>query len=125
VRFVIGAIVAAAMVSVPVPAGGIHPDHAHQEQPKDMTLRAKPKQVDRGERVRLTSIISPCVTATAADVVQFRRAGGVFAEKASIECRAVVRVRVRRLSAFSAFSPEDLDSLSDTSNTVRISVRQG
>jgi hypothetical protein len=123
-RFVIGAIVAAAMVSVPVPAGGIHPDHAHQEQPKDLTLRAKPKQVDRGERVRLTSIISPCVTATADDVVQFRRAGGVFAEKASIDCRTV-GVRVRRLAAFSAFSPEDLDSLSATSNTVRVSVRQG
>lgn len=122
-RRLIGIVaVSVALFAAPAPAGGLHPEGGHEEAPKDLTLNAKPRRVDRGDRTRLIAVLSPCEQATADDVVQFRRAGTVFGEKGASECRAVVKVRVRRVTAFSAYSPEDFDSLEATSNTVRVSV---
>jgi hypothetical protein len=105
---------------------GAHPDHAHDEQAKELSVSARPRRVDRGERTLVTAVITPCVTATKGDVVQFRRGAAVFVEReADAKCRARVKSRVTRLTAFSAFSPEDLDSLPATSNTVRVNVRPG
>jgi hypothetical protein len=123
---VIRLVLALAVSLLTVTGVGAHPDHAHDEQAKELTLSAQPKRVDRGERTQVTAVITPCVTATKGDVVQFQRGSALFVQKeADAKCTARVKSRVTRLTAFSAFSPEDLDSLSDTSNTVRVNVRPG
>jgi hypothetical protein len=119
-------LAAVAVFLAPAEGAAAHPDHAHEEQAKDLSVSAKPRRVDRGERTQVRAVITPCVIATKGDVIQFRRGSAVFAEKpADADCTARAKSRVTRLTAFSAVSPEDLDSLSDTSNVVRVNVRRG
>jgi hypothetical protein len=134
VRAIAGIGLAVALVSLtprrrprrPKGAGSaFHPDHAHDQQAKELAVSARPRRVDKGDRAQVTAVLTPCVTARRRrDSVPSWRA--VFAEKpVDDKCTATAKSRVRRLTAFSAFSPQDLDSLSATSNTVRVNVRLG
>jgi len=55
--------------------------------------------------------------------VELRRGTKVLAEKAVSDlCRAKKRVKVKKRTRFTAFSPADFDSLADASNKVTVKV---
>lgn len=91
--------------------------------PKSVTLRAKPKKVEQGERSRLRAEVDPCA-GHEGDVVEFYRRSKLIATKASNEaCVARLKVRMRRTARFKAVSPQqDADHLAGTSNSVRVRV---
>ena len=86
-----------------------------------MTLGAKPKRVESGERTRLTAVVSPCA-GHEGDLVEFFRGSKQIAEKQSNDsCVAKLRTRVRKTAKYRAVSPmQDADHLAGTSNWVRV-----
>lgn len=92
---------------------------------KTVKLKAKPRKVDRGERVRLRAKVLPCA-GHEGDVVQFfRRKKKVTTKQSNGSCVAKVRVKVPRTTVFRAVSPQqDDDHLKGTSRKVKVRVRR-
>jgi Divergent InlB B-repeat domain len=92
---------------------------------KTVTLKAKPKKVDRGERSRLRAVVSPCA-GHEGDVIQFlRKKKKVATKKSNGSCVAKVKVKVKRTSVYRAVSPQqDDDHLTGTSNKVKVRVQR-
>jgi hypothetical protein len=92
-------------------------------QAKSLTLKAKPKRVERGKRTRLTAVVSPCA-GHEGDVVAFYRGAKKIATKASDgACVAKMKVKMRKTAKFRAVSPQqDPDHLAGTSNIVKVRV---
>jgi hypothetical protein len=92
-------------------------------QAKRVTLKAKPRRVEEGNRTRLRAVVRPC-QGHEGDVVQFFRKKKRIATKASnTSCVAKLRVKVRRTARFRAVSPQqDDDHLAGTSRKVRVRV---
>jgi hypothetical protein len=93
--------------------------------PKSVTLRAKPKKVERGERTRLRATVSPCA-GHEGDTVKFYRKGKLIAKKASNDhCKAKLRVKMKKTAVFRAVSPQqDADHSAGTSNRGKVKVTQ-
>ncbi len=92
---------------------------------KNVTLVAKPRRLERGDRTRLVATIFPCIGATQDDVIQFTRRGALIAILPSGPfCRAELRPKVRNSVIFVAVSPGDRNSLAATSNSVRVRLKK-
>jgi hypothetical protein len=91
--------------------------------PKQVRLKAKPKTVETGGKVRLKARVKPC-EGHEGDVVEFYRKKKRIAKKKSNQnCVAVLKVRVTRTTKFKAVSPQqDLDHLAGTSKPVKVRV---
>jgi hypothetical protein len=94
--------------------------------PKSVTLKAKPRKVEKGEKTRLTATVTPC-PGHEGDVVEFYRRSKKIATKASNDnCVAKHKVKVKRTAKFQAVSPmQDLDHLAGTSKIVKVRVKKG
>jgi hypothetical protein len=92
---------------------------------KLVTLKAKPRTVDRGDRTRLRAKVFPCA-GHEGDVVQFfRKKKKIRTKQSNGSCVAKVKVKVRKTSAFRAVSPQqDDDHLKGTSKKVKVRVRR-
>ena len=93
--------------------------------PKLVTLKAKPKRVEEGEKTRLKARVTPCA-GHEGDVVEFYRKRKRIATKASNDaCVAKLRTIVKRTTRFRALSPEqDGDHLAGVSKPVKVKVLQ-
>jgi len=92
--------------------------------PKAVSLSAKPKQVDEGERTRLRAVVSPCAGHEGEVVELYRGAKRIATKATNADCVATKRVRLRRTATFRAVSPQqDDDHLAGTSNKVKVRVR--
>jgi Tol biopolymer transport system component len=93
---------------------------------KAVSLKAKPKVVETGERIRLKAKVTPC-DGHEGDVVEFYRKKKRIAKKPSNDnCVAKVKVRVTSTTRFRAVSPnQDLDHLAGTSKRVKVRVLPG
>jgi hypothetical protein len=87
--------------------------------PKTVRLKAKPKIVETGQKVRLKAKVKPCA-GHERDVVEFyRKKKRIATKKSNANCVAKLKVRVTRTTKFKAVSPqEDLDHLAGTSKPV-------
>ena len=92
---------------------------------KLVTLKAKPRTVDPGDRTRLRAKVFPCA-GHEGDVVQFfRKKKKIRTKQSNGSCVAKVKVKVRKTSAFRAVSPQqDDDHLKGTSKKVKVRVRR-
>ena len=90
---------------------------------KSVSLTARPKRVEAGERTRLTATVSPC-QGHEGDLVQFsRRSKRIATKPSNAACVARLRVAVQRTTVFRAVSPQqDADHLAGTSKKVRVRV---
>jgi hypothetical protein len=93
--------------------------------PKLVTLKAKPRKVDPGDRTRLRAKVDPCA-GHEGDVVQFfRKKKRIATKQSNGSCVAKVKVKVPRTSVFRAVSPQqDDDHLKGTSKKVKVRVRR-
>jgi subtilisin family serine protease len=91
--------------------------------PKQVTLAARPRRVEKGDRVTLTAVVSPC-QGHEGDIVEFLRRSRKISEKATNgACVAKHRVKVNRTTKFQAISPQqDQDHTAGTSNQVKVRV---
>jgi hypothetical protein len=89
--------------------------------PKDVSLKAKPKTVEKGDKAKLTAKVSPC-GGHEGDLVEFYRGNTLIGTKASSSsCVAKMKVKVRKTSKFQAVSPmQDTDHSAGTSNKVKV-----
>ena len=92
--------------------------------PKAVRLKAKPKKVVEGDRVRLKATVSPC-EGHEGDVVEFYRKKKRIATKTTnATCVAKLKVRLKRTTRFRAVSPmQDLDHLEGVSKRVKVRVK--
>jgi dipeptidyl aminopeptidase/acylaminoacyl peptidase len=90
---------------------------------KTVTLKAKPKRVEQGEKTRLKAKVSPC-EGHEGDVVEFyRKKKRIASKKSNASCVATLKVKVKRTTKFRAVSPEqDVDHLAGTSKPVKVKV---
>ncbi len=95
---------------------------------KSLTLGAKPKRVDKGQRTRLTAKLDGC-PAYQGHKIRFQRKTPLgwktFAtKKASSVCKARVKPKITRKTVFRAKSPKQgVDHLAGTSNKVRVRLK--
>lgn len=91
--------------------------------PKDVTLKVKPKKVEKGEKTRLTAKVSPC-GGHEGDTVDIYRGSKKIATKASnASCVAKFKVKMKKTAKFQAVSPQqDADHLEGASNKVKVKV---
>jgi dipeptidyl aminopeptidase/acylaminoacyl peptidase len=107
------------------PAVDRDPDWQPLRFPKKVRLKAKPKSVDRGERIRLRAKVSPCEGHERDKVEFFRKRKRIATKKSNDNCVATLRVRMKKTSRFRALSPrQDADHLAGRSRTVKVTVRQ-
>lgn len=92
-------------------------------QPKSVSLKAKPKKVEKGRKTKLTAVVSPC-GGHEGDLVEFYRGSKKIASKASDgTCVAKLAVKMKKPATFKAVSPQqDADHLAGTSNAVKVKV---
>jgi hypothetical protein len=92
-------------------------------EPKQVALKAKPKKVEKGKRVRLKATVSPCA-GHGGDVVDLFRGKKRIATKATTDaCVAGFRVKMRKTARFRAISPQqDGDHLEGVSKKVKVRV---
>ncbi|MGH2765470.1 MAG: TolB family protein, partial [Actinomycetota bacterium] len=92
---------------------------------KVVTLKAKPKKLEKGEKTRLKATVSPC-EGHEGDVVEFYRKKKLIGTKATTDaCVAKMKVKVRKTTRFTAVSPEqDVDHLAGTSKPVKVKVKR-
>jgi hypothetical protein len=90
---------------------------------KSVTLSARPKKVERGERTRLKATVKPCA-GHEGDLIEFYRGATKIATKPSdAACTARLKVRMKKTARFQAVSPQqDADHLAGTSNKVKVRV---
>lgn len=91
--------------------------------PRDVTLKAKPKKVEKGEKTRLTAKVSPC-GGHEGDTVDLYRGSKKIATKASnASCVAKFKVKMKKTAKFQAVSPQqDADHLEGVSNKLKVKV---
>jgi hypothetical protein len=96
-----------------------------QPERKAVRLRAKPKRVDPGGRVRLRAKVAPC-EGHEGDVVKFfRKKKRIATKRSNGSCVAKMKVKVRRTTKFRAVSPkQDDDHLAGRSRRVKVRVRR-
>lgn len=89
--------------------------------PKKVSLKATPKKVEKGERIRLRARISPC-EGHQGDVVEFyRKKKRLDKKKSTDHCVAKLKVKVTKTTKFRAVSPQqDFDHLAGTSDPVKV-----
>lgn len=94
--------------------------------PKFVSLKAKPRKVESGEKTRLTARVSPCA-GHEGDLVDFYRKSKKIATKASnADCVAKHKVKVKATTRFRAVSPaQDLDHAEGVSKKVKVRVVAG
>ena len=97
-------------------------------QPKqrtDLSLVARKRRVERGERARLKVLASPC-PGRVGDEIALRRGKRVVARATAKgeRCRARFRPRIRRSATFEATIAEDERHLAATSKRLRIKARR-
>jgi hypothetical protein len=111
----------AALTPIPSSPPPAPPPPSEQPQAKSLSLSAKPKKVQVGERTRLKVVISPCTEKTRGDVVEFYRGNKKLASKvAEAACTATARVKIRKTARFRSVSPADANSLAATSNVIKV-----
>ncbi|MGH2653622.1 MAG: TolB family protein [Actinomycetota bacterium] len=105
------------------PANDFDPDWQAVKLQKTVSLKAKPKKVEKGEKTTLRARVSPC-EGHEGDVVEFYRRKKRIATKTSNDaCVARFKVKVRKTTRFTAVSPEqDVDHVAGTSKPVKVKV---
>lgn len=90
---------------------------------KNVTLKAKPKKVEEGEKTRLKAKVTPC-EGHEGDVVEFyRKKKRIAKKKSNDQCVAKLKVKVTMTTKFTAVSPmQDLDHLASKSKPVKVKV---
>jgi Tol biopolymer transport system component len=108
-----------------LPASDSNPDWQRMFT-KEVTLKAKPKKVEEGEKTRLKAKVSPC-EGHEGDVVEFyRKKKRIATKKSNAECVAKAKVKVKKTTKFTAVSPEqDADHLAGTSKPVKVKAVEG
>ncbi|MGH2663525.1 MAG: CSLREA domain-containing protein [Actinomycetota bacterium] len=93
--------------------------------PKQVTLKANPKKVEKGDKIKLTATVTPC-PGHQGDLVEFYRGTKVIATKASNQsCVAKHQEKVTNKSKFHAVSPmQDADHLAGTSGKVTVKIKK-
>jgi hypothetical protein len=92
---------------------------------KTVTLKAKPKRVERGERTRLMAFVSPCPGHEGHIVELYRGAKKIQAQATNTLCAATFKVRIQRVATFRVVSPQqDADHLTGTSDPVKVKIKQ-
>jgi hypothetical protein len=91
--------------------------------PKQVALKAKPKKVEKGKKVKLTISVSPCA-GHEGDLAQLFRGSKKISTKATTTtCAAVFKVKMKKTAKFRAVSPkQDDDHLEGVSNKIRVKV---
>lgn len=92
---------------------------------KSLTLTAKPKRVERGDRTRLKAMVSPC-EGHEGDIVQFFRGDKLIAQKTTNDdCVAVKTWRITQVTRFHAYSPQqDADHTDAFSAEVKVKLKK-
>lgn len=81
------------------------PPPASTPTAKSVILKAQPKKVEKGDKTKLTVVVSPATDGA---------------------CTAVHKVKMKKTATFKAVSPvQDADHLEGTSNTVKVKVNPG
>lgn len=102
------------------------PPPASTPTAKSVILKAQPKKVEKGDKTKLTVVVSPCA-GHEGDTVDIYRGSAKIATKATDgACTAVHKVKMKKTATFKAVSPvQDADHLEGTSNTVKVKVNPG
>jgi hypothetical protein len=91
---------------------------------KEVHLRARPKRVEKGDRVTLEARVFPC-GGEAGDVVNFMRGNRkIDTDRTNGSCKAVTQFRAKRSGVYRAVSPADGDLLEGSSMRVKVKVRR-
>jgi hypothetical protein len=91
--------------------------------PKQVVLKAKPKKVEKGKKVKIRARVSPC-EGHEGDLIRLVRGSKKIATKAANEaCVARFRIKMKKTARFQAVSPQqDDDHLEGVSKKVKIRV---
>jgi hypothetical protein len=90
---------------------------------KTVKLKAKPRRMDRGERVRLRARVVPCEGHEGDKVRFLRKKKRIATRPSNAACVATLRVSVQRTTVFRAVSPQqDDDHLAGTSKKVKVRI---
>ena len=91
--------------------------------PKQVVLKAKPKKVEKGKRVKIRARVSPC-EGHEGDLIRLVRGSKRIATKATNDaCVARFRLKMKRTARFRAVSPQqDDDHLAGRSKKVKVRV---
>ncbi|MGH2697073.1 MAG: Ig domain-containing protein [Actinomycetota bacterium] len=91
--------------------------------PKQVALRAKPKKVEKGKKVKIRARVSPC-EGHEGDLIRLVRGSKRIATKATNDaCVARFRLKMKRTVRFRAVSPQqDDDHLAGRSKKVKVRV---
>ncbi|MDX6584151.1 MAG: hypothetical protein QOI10_3335 [Solirubrobacterales bacterium] len=95
--------------------------------PKDVLLKAKPKEVEKNAKTTLTASLLPCLGTRGEPIVfekktgdKWKRVGG---QDADSNCRGKVSPKVKEPTQFRARSPETNNFYAGTSSTVKVKVQ--
>src|SRR5919108_71797 len=108
-------------VKEPGGAGPLGPGAA--PSPKEVSLKAKPKKVEKGDKTKPTVLVSPC-GGHEGDMVDIYKGSKKIATKTTDSaCSTKHRVKMHKTAKFQAISPvQDADHLAGTSTKVRVKV---
>jgi hypothetical protein len=91
--------------------------------PKQVALKAKPKRVEKGRKVKLTATVSPCAGHEGDLVELFRGSKKISTKATTSTCVAVFKVKMKKTARFRAVSPkQDDDHLEGVSGKVKVRV---
>lgn len=91
--------------------------------PKQVALKAKPKKVEKGDKVKLTATVSPCPGHEGDLVDLFRGSKKIGTKATNSDCAATFKVKMKKTARFQAVSPkQDDDHLEGTSGKVKVRV---
>ncbi len=91
---------------------------------KEVSLKAKPKVVVKGEKTRLTARVSPCEGHEGDEVEFYRKKKRIATKASNADCVAKLKVKVTKTTKFRAVSPEqDFDHLAGASKPVKVKVK--
>jgi hypothetical protein len=91
--------------------------------PKQVALKAKPKKVEKGKKVKLTATVSPCAGHERDQVELLRGSKKIATKTTNDACVARFRVKMRKKVRFQAVSPQqDDDHLEGRSKKVKVRV---
>jgi hypothetical protein len=91
--------------------------------PKQVALKAKPKKVEKGKKVKLTATVSPCAGHDGDHVELFRGSKKIAAKATNDACVARFKVKMKKTARFRAVSPQqDDDHLQGRSKKIKVRV---
>jgi hypothetical protein len=91
--------------------------------PKQVALKAKPKKVEKGKKVKLTATVSPCAGHERDQVELLRGSKKIAAKATNDACVARFKVKMKKTARFRAVSPQqDDDHLQGRSKKVKVRV---